>query len=75
MKTIVKTLLTLSVNHPAYSFGVDMGRTYARVWKRLGDQDSRSVVGFIHLDTGAAFHAKSWKQPGWPVEALSVGDF
>ena len=50
-----------------YSFGVDLGAKFARVWKRLGTQESRSVVHFVDLTTGEIHGAKSWKSAGRPT--------
>lgn len=47
-----------------YTYGADLGPKFARVWKRIGAQDSRSVVHFVDLATGAIHGAKSWKAAG-----------
>jgi hypothetical protein len=60
----------IAATHPlfpaskGYAHGVDLGPRFARVWKRLGTQDSRSVVCFVDLATGAIHGAKSWKAAG-----------
>lgn len=52
-----------------YTYGYDVGRVYARVWKRLGNQTSRSAVAFVELSTGRIRRADSWKKPGMWFDA------
>jgi hypothetical protein len=57
-------LRKLEAQNPSYSYGYDLGPVYARIWKRLGQQDSRSVVNFVELSTGRLYRADSWKKAG-----------
>lgn len=34
-------------DHPDYSLEVEGGRQYGKIWKRLGNQTSRSIVFFV----------------------------
>jgi len=63
-------LAHLRETRPDYSFGVDQGRVYTRVWKRLGNATDRSVVVFVGSD-GTLYRADSWKKAGRRVGHLS----
>ena len=48
---------------PSYEFGLDEGRSYLRLWKRLRGSESRSAVAFIAPD-GTLYRSDSWRQRG-----------
>lgn len=62
-ESLRRYLAHLQSEHPEYTYGVDHGRVYSRIWKRLGNQSTRSVVAFVDAD-GAIYRADSWKARG-----------
>lgn len=47
-----------------YGYGVEFNRKYARVFKYDQDNDEyRSVVWFVNMETGHIYKANGWKSP------------
>jgi hypothetical protein len=64
-------LATLADQNPQYAYGIMTGRKYVRVYKRLGLQDSLSVVCFVDLATGLVYRADSWTKRGRILTTLA----
>jgi hypothetical protein len=60
----------LEAQNPSYAYGYDVGPVYARIWRRLGRQESRSSVAFVELATGTIRRSDSWKKAGRPFSTL-----
>jgi hypothetical protein len=56
--------LHLSISYPCfepYTFGIDKGQKYSRVWVDHGTQ--RFVCFFVQRDNGDVWKAAGWKKP------------
>jgi|HubBroStandDraft_2_1064218.scaffolds.fasta_scaffold244596_3 hypothetical protein len=56
-------LRALKTANPDYTYGVDEGRDYLKLWRRYLSQDSRSIVAFVDARANL-YQATSWKKRG-----------